>query len=802
MQYLINNKFTSNLDIAQPPILTYVIPVDKDAMLLSGEDMLNYGDSTIMQTTNAEVTGKAATIYGFSGLKKIPVEVRERMIDANLSLNISGYNPSEHNVSLYKYYDDSWKEMIVTWFNAPSKGDFLSETAIKSHATSMKLDVSSSIKERIANSSDTIGFYINSPDANDSHTLNVYAKDYNIKSMRPSIVIRYYDIPKSIMVRTINGSLNVIQGPVKGDIDGTLTVDSSMIRLDITGTMRVPKFSAFTNTYLDSTGATLYSGIDDDSITKYEADTTVAKTSSTGDIEGSLIVVRKAYVPDIDGTVKVPRFSAFTHTYTNASNIVIYSGTDDDSITKYNSDASVDTHTSTGDITGTIDVQGKYTSDIPGNVIVSQPAPDKEITGSLTISGSVFSYTFKDSKGTVIYTGCDETTIRNLMHNSNVATIDSTGDLISGTVDVKPVHRNTIIGTISVAQPVNSLDIDGTLNPAVLATTYTFKNTKGETIYTGTNHQSITSYTKNIDTVSISTDMDIVGSFNAKAVNITDLNGTVKVWKGSAFTHTFYNASKVVTYTGIEVDDIATNETIATNVEHDSTGDIAGTLVVKAKHTNEITGTVIVKYDAPVKELPGTVIPLAYVDAGTITGTIDIMGPIKAEISGWLRNPPQDVFVTIVTGADGTKLYEGHDVDTVTNLVSSVPNIKTISSTGDINGAVNVKTSEEAYIDGTVIVKYEVPDSDIDGSLIVKGTYTGTIEGTVSVETIANDLPEITGSANVAAKKATWLTGEITVAQIVNEDLPGNIFIKGLKTIEITGTITTTPPAGAYAFIM
>ena len=145
---MMTNKCTATIDIMEPPIKTLILYPDKDSVILEAEPWVNYGDSTLMELTNSPDT-KAATIMNFSGLSTIKDKVWKNLIDVNLKFRTSGYRTDGHTLGMYRYNDDNWQEIFVSWNNAPEKQSKIQTLDIPANQDSYSVDITNLVTRNV-----------------------------------------------------------------------------------------------------------------------------------------------------------------------------------------------------------------------------------------------------------------------------------------------------------------------------------------------------------------------------------------------------------------------------------------------------------------------------------------------------------------------------------------------------------------------------------------------------------------------------------------------------------------------------
>lgn len=417
---MMTNKCTATIDIMEPPIKTVVLYPDKDAVILQAEPWVNYGESTLMELTNSLMT-KAATIMNFSGISAIKDKVWKNLIDINLKFMTSGYRTDGHTLDMYRYNDDNWQEIFVSWNNAPQKQSKIQTLDIPANKDSYQIDITDLVTKERRND-DNIGFYFSSRDKANKKIISMYSKE---STHKPCIVFRYYDIPGAPFLKNLSGSVDVAAlmyntnnpyYPGHGEITGTIELKADYVYQDINGELYIPKFVAVHEVFKDDDGKTIGENSPADSPTEVKnqfwRDWTEASADWDVEINGTIRSARKGPAAWINGEVTPWFGSAFKNTYFSPAKLVMYSGIERANIkameAKFVATPSDFGKTeSEGDlITSTVDLQGVKRVEIYGDITVAVPVPKTpEING---IISSVVSIDEKDMPvidcpGTIVY---------------------------------------------------------------------------------------------------------------------------------------------------------------------------------------------------------------------------------------------------------------------------------------------------------------------------------------------------------------------------------------------------------------
>ena len=401
---MMTNKCTATIDIMEPPIKTVVLYPDKDAVILEAEPWVNYGESTLMELTNSLMT-KTATIMNFSGISAIKDKVWKNLIDINLKFTTSGYRTDGHTLDMYRYNDDNWQEIFVSWNNAPQKQSKIQTLDIPANKDSYQIDITDLVTKERRND-DNIGFYFSSRDKANKKIVSMYSKE---STHKPCIVFRYYDIPGAPFLKNLPGSVDVAAlmyntnnpyYPGHGEITGTIELKADYVYQDINGELYVPKFVAVHEVFTDEGGRTIGENSPVDSPTEVKnqfwRDWTEASADWDVEINGTVRSARKGPAAWINGEVTPWFGSAFKNTYFSPAKLVMYSGIERANIkameAKFVATPSDFGKTdSEGDlITGTVNLQGVKRVEIYGDITVAVPVPDTpEINGSISSAVSI-----------------------------------------------------------------------------------------------------------------------------------------------------------------------------------------------------------------------------------------------------------------------------------------------------------------------------------------------------------------------------------------------------------------------------
>ena len=417
---MMTNKCTATIDIMEPPIKTVVLYPDKDAVILQAEPWVNYGESTLMELTNSLMT-KAATIMNFSGISAIKDKVWKNLIDINLNFTTSGYRTDNHTLDMYRYNDDNWQEIFVSWNNAPQKQSKIQTLDIPANKDSYQIDITDLVTKERRND-DNIGFYFSSRDKANKKIISMYSKE---STHKPCIVFRYYDIPGAPFLKNLPGSVDVAAlmyntnnpyYPGHGEITGTIELKADYVNQEIDGELYVPKFVAVHEVYKDEGGKTIGENSPADSPTEVKnqfwRDWTEASADWDVEINGTVRSARKGPAAWISGEVTPWFGSAFKNTYFSPAKLVMYSGIERTNIkameAKFVATPSDFGKTeSEGDLmTGTVDLQGVKRVEIYGDITVAVPVPKTpEINGIISSAVSIDEKDIPviDCPGTIVY---------------------------------------------------------------------------------------------------------------------------------------------------------------------------------------------------------------------------------------------------------------------------------------------------------------------------------------------------------------------------------------------------------------
>lgn len=418
---MMTNKCTATIDIMEPPIKTVVLYPDKDAVILEAEPWVNYGESTLMELTNSPTT-KAATIMNFSGISTIKSKVWENLIDINLKFVTQGHRTEGHTLDMYRYNDDNWQEIFVSWNNAPQKQSKIQTLDIPAEKDTYQIDITDLITKERRND-DNIGFYFSSRDKAQKKIISMYSKE---STHKPCIVFRYYDIPGAPFLKNLPGNVNVAAlvftpkrnayRPGNGEITGTIDLKADYEYKDIVGDLYVPKFVAVHEVFKDKDDAIIGENSPADSPTEVKnqfwRDWTEASADWDVEINGTFRTARKGPAAWISGEVTPWFGSAFKNTYLDVSKAVMYSGIERLDIkameAKFVSTPNVFSETdSEGDlITGTVELQGVERAEFYGDITVAVPVPQMpEIIGKISSAISIDEKDMPviDCPGTIVY---------------------------------------------------------------------------------------------------------------------------------------------------------------------------------------------------------------------------------------------------------------------------------------------------------------------------------------------------------------------------------------------------------------
>ena len=417
---MMTNKCTATIDIMEPPIKTLILYPNKDSVILEAEPWVNYGDSTLMELTNSPDT-KAATIMNFSGLSTIKDKVWKNLIDVNLKFRTSGYRTDGHTLDMYRYNDDNWQEIFVSWNNAPEKQSKIQTLDIPANQDSYSVDITDLITKERRND-DNIGFYFSSRDEANKKIVSMYSKE---STHKPYIIFRYYDIPGAPFLKNFPGEANVAalvfnsNNPYyvgHGEISGTIELKADYVYQDIIGDLYVPKFVAVHEVFKDKEGNVLGENSPTNAPTEVKnqfwRDWSEASADWDIEINGTVRSARKGPAGWISGEVTPWFGSAFKNTYFDASKVIMYSGTERANIkameAKFSTTPDVFSKIdSEGDLlTGTVSLQGIKRVEIYGDMAVDVPVEDTpEIVGNLSsaVSTNDADIPVIDCPGTIVY---------------------------------------------------------------------------------------------------------------------------------------------------------------------------------------------------------------------------------------------------------------------------------------------------------------------------------------------------------------------------------------------------------------
>ena len=397
------NRFVGAVDIVSPPIKKFYLPVEKDALLLKAEEYTNYGDSRTMQVVNSP-TSDSAVIMNFVGLSKVPSKVLDNLLNVDLVLSISGYREKHHALNMYKYDNANWEEILVSWANAPTKGQHINNVDVEKTDKSVSINITEDIKKRITDKIDNVGYYFNSDDTATRQIISIMSRESENK---PAIVFSYYDIPGHPLQTTLKCNVTIAAIASK-TIDGTVEVQVDRVRTEINGDVYVPKYVAVNEKYFNDSNVVI--GENTPTGTETEVLQIVKLKENAFDhrdwgtqITGTTSVAHKGPAAWIEGQVRVWSTGVFKHTFHGPHNSVLYDGYDSESINRWYDDMYLPNSTvvdseSEGDLLiGSATVVGGYTKELEGSVGVANEFIGSEISGvvepivpmSVELSGSV-----------------------------------------------------------------------------------------------------------------------------------------------------------------------------------------------------------------------------------------------------------------------------------------------------------------------------------------------------------------------------------------------------------------------------
>ena len=507
MNISLNNNFTASITTLTPPIKEYKIFPVKDSYILSNNPRTNYGEYNSAQISNS-LTNNSAAMFEFSGLQDIPAKVLSNLIDARIVLTFSNKIKSTRSFNVYDYNSKSWFEQFIYWENAPAKGELLETVTVNKDALVANLNISEALRSQISAKQDTLGIYVDSDEAASNSPLSVYTKEHYRKANHPVIIIRYFDIPGTPVIREINSEENgfIVKRESEAIIDGEVSVGMYSVKADIDSEgFIVPKFTVFDMTAVSSDDTIGYdAGFDAvsnaniiDEVQTGISEGTITESVSSGDmITGELTVATSAGTEVISGTIDIPRLFIFTmlfkmnnkvvYTFPAGENIEDYEITEPYNATEVDGgeiscdDVFVYGFAGYHNITGEIAVSNPVDIlDIIGEVSVSNPIADQPtITGEIGITPVVMTdlectengfkvpklftvnTTFKDKDGEVIYTLPVGEDIDNYEVPESYASSEVDGGEITGT-GLETFGRRTanIVGTVTAALEGPTKDI-------------------------------------------------------------------------------------------------------------------------------------------------------------------------------------------------------------------------------------------------------------------------------------------------------------------------------------------------------
>ena len=637
---MMTNKCTATIDIMEPPIKTLILYPDKDSVILEAEPWVNYGDSTLMELTNSPDT-KAATIMNFSGLSTIKDKVWKNLIDVNLKFRTSGYRTDDHTLDMYRYNDDNWQEIFVSWNNAPEKQSKIKTLDIPANKDSYQIDITDLVTKERRND-DNIGFYFSSRDEANKKIVSMYSKE---STHKPYIIFRYYDIPGAPFLKNFPGEVNVAalvfnsNNPYyvgHGEINGTIELKADYVYQDITGDLYVPKFVAVHEVFKDKEGNVLGENSPANAPTEVKnqfwRDWSEASADWDIEINGTVRSARKGPAGWISGEVTPWFGSAFKNIYFDTSKVIMYSGIERANIkameTKFSTTpdafSKID---SEGDLlTGTVSLQGIKRVEIYGDMAVDVPVENTpEIIGSLSsaVSTSDADMPVIDCPGTIVYKQDDSG--QNVIDEEKSCYLKVDGHVEGPKFDGEiTVPKFFAVGTRYYQKQEET--------PQPSTDTLVYEEKIGD--------DSSKQYSGEFDY--LTADAQIDGTFSMQGLQRAEIKGEVIV---------VYEAEPLPELSGeIGVSSLVFPVTVnPENGETTSDGDlITGTLVCMGSEFATIDGNahVAVHYDA--FELPGEVKVPSLVfpvtvnpengettsEGDLITGTLDFMGGEFATIDG------------------------------------------------------------------------------------------------------------------------------------------------------------------------
>jgi len=335
----LDNSFVAKLTTVAPPIKEYRLNVYQDSYVLSSYPRTNYGKNNAAQVGNS-LTNNAAAMIEFSGVQDIPSKVIENMIDARVNLYYSMKLKHDYTYNVNAYNGRPWSENTIYWENAPAKGELIDTVYVEAGTTNSMIDITDSLKSQITNKSNTVGIYLNSTDEASNAPLCVYTKEHYNRKFRPTLVIRYFDIPGVPILRYINGTnLTILQKmsgnnmQINGEVGvGVYTIQDYLNCAD--GNLIIPKFTAFdlsvTNSnninYHYNSSYDVISNADNVAVMEGFIENEQAKSSSSsGDlITGNVSVETIGESAFINGSVDVPRLFTFTTLFKNKNDEVLF----------------------------------------------------------------------------------------------------------------------------------------------------------------------------------------------------------------------------------------------------------------------------------------------------------------------------------------------------------------------------------------------------------------------------------------------------------------------------------------------
>ena len=665
------NKFTSTIDLASPPIKTVKFFPIKDSVIYDNEEWANYGASTLLQASD-DLENKAKAIFDFRGLLEntSPKMFGSNFIDAKLVLYTSGYRKTDKTLNVYQYNDDNWYEPFVCWANAPEEGNLITSQVVKKSDSKTTIDVSAEFLNRINADEDNIGFCLLSKNPADKNPLYFKSKE---STNTPVLILRYYDIPGALNVKKLDGEV--------------------IVKALVGHTTWYTKTSQFSNgSFLD----------------KNIIKTTYDKPSM--EING-LVSVDKMSVDgaEINGTVYVPKFLAFTNTQDNRTDEV---GTEIKELTvDYHNEEALDLYNSesTGDL-------------INGNVTVAKDIGSRAmINGEVNVwKGSAFEFSFFDVSNELLYQGVEINDILRTSKLSTVRKIHSQGDLVSGDVTAEvlytdsPLNRNIINGSVNMAVELNKdKDQLPTINGSV-------------------NMSNPIEEPAEIDGTVI---VD-------PCVQLWGITGEVTVPKFLVF----FVDEMIDHATGIttteSAGDLITGEVTVIGTEME---DINGTVDVANTINSEwIVGKVQWSIAANYAEINGEVHPAELVQNTdnrlAIIGNVYPKHPYNIEI---FELDPNDQTMNEIIENDYVEINGSvrpkYSDDILPAEIIGVIDVDGMVMRKHINGVVTVEADHKIELEGEVTVKKDVDPGIINGDISVIGKKIATINGRLTVKSIVSE---------------------------------------------------------------